>query len=123
MSAVPATPAAGGAIGAGGRRPSAFRLASAVALSLVLVFLVVPLVSIFVEAGPGELWDALGSDAALDALASLSTAAQSEITQIVRDSFVAGIDTSLKVVAAFAFAGLLVAVRYVGRDGAAAPPE
>ena len=64
-----------------------------------------------------------GNDAALDALASLSTAAQAEITQIVRDSFVAGIDTSLKVVAAFAFAGLLVAVRYVGRGGDAAPTE
>ncbi len=64
-----------------------------------------------------------GNDAALDALASLSAAAQSEITQIVRDSFVAGIDTSLKVVAAFAFAGLLVAVRYVGRGGTATPTE
>lgn len=65
MSAVPA---AGRATGADGRRPSAFRLASAVALALVLVFLAVPLASIFVEAGPRELWDALGSDAALDAL-------------------------------------------------------
>jgi molybdate transport system permease protein len=58
------------------RRPSAFRAVSAIAAGLALVFLAVPLASIFVEAGPGELWDALGSDAALDALRlSLETTA------------------------------------------------
>lgn len=65
MSAVPA---AAPPAGASGRRPTAFRLASAVALGFVLVFLAVPLASIFVEAGPRELWDALGSEAARDAL-------------------------------------------------------
>jgi EmrB/QacA subfamily drug resistance transporter len=57
-----------------------------------------------------------GNDAALDALASLKTAAQTQITEIVRDSFVAGIDTSLKAVAAVAFIGLIVAVKYVGGE-------
>ncbi len=42
------------------RTPSAFRIASTVALALVLVFLAVPLASIFVEAGPAALWSALG---------------------------------------------------------------
>jgi molybdate transport system permease protein len=50
------------------RRPSAFRVVSAIALVAVLVFFAVPLASIFVEAGPGELWDALGSEPALEAL-------------------------------------------------------
>ncbi len=50
------------------RRPSAFRAGSAIALTLVLVFLSVPLLSIFVEAGPGRLWSALGEQTAIDAL-------------------------------------------------------
>ena len=45
-----------------------FRALSVLALTLVLVFLSVPLVALFVEAGPGELWDALGSQQATDAL-------------------------------------------------------
>jgi molybdate transport system permease protein len=38
------------------------------ALTLLLVFLAVPLASVFVEAGPGELWSALGTEGATDAL-------------------------------------------------------
>ena len=52
------------------RGRAAFRALGAVALGLVLVFLAVPIVSIFVEAGPGELWSALGQEAAVDALCS-----------------------------------------------------
>jgi len=50
------------------RRLSGFRVVSALALALVLVFLSVPLVSLFAEAGPGELWAALGRQQATDAL-------------------------------------------------------
>lgn len=57
-----------------------------------------------------------GTDAAAAALVELSATVRTEILEIVRDSFVAGVDTSLKVVAAVAFVGLLVAVRYIGRD-------
>jgi dipeptide/tripeptide permease len=60
-----------------------------------------------------------GTDSAVAALAQLSSTVQAEIVEIVRDSFVSGLDTSLKVVAAVAFCGLLVAVRYV-RGGTAA---
>ncbi len=51
-----------------GRRAGGFRITSAIALTLVLVFLSVPLLSIFVEAGPGRLWSALGEQTAIDAL-------------------------------------------------------
>ena len=56
------------------RAAGPFRLLSAMLLALILVFLAVPVASIFVEAGPGELWSALGEEAARDALAlSLET--------------------------------------------------
>jgi molybdate transport system permease protein len=46
------------------------------ALAVVLTFLTLPVVAIFVDAGPGELVEALGDDAALDALRlSLETSA------------------------------------------------
>lgn len=47
----------------------AFRLGSLAALALLLSFLAIPLLAIFVEAGPGELLASLGEDGALDALA------------------------------------------------------
>lgn len=50
------------------RSSAAFRLGSALALSLLLGFLAIPLLAIFVEAGPGELLSSLGRDGALDAL-------------------------------------------------------
>jgi len=46
----------------------AFRLGSAGALALLLSFLAIPLIAIFVEAGPGELLASLGEDGALEAL-------------------------------------------------------
>jgi molybdate transport system permease protein len=45
-----------------------FRAALVAALAAVLVFLTVPVVAIFTEAGPGELLSSLGDDAARDAL-------------------------------------------------------
>ena len=62
-----------------------------------------------------------GTDAAADALGQLSASVQAEITTIVGDSFVDGLDTSLKVVACVAFIGLLVAVRWVGNDAGPQP--
>jgi molybdate transport system permease protein len=50
------------------RAAGPFRVASVVLLGLILLFLAVPLASIFVEAGPGELWAALGEEGARDAL-------------------------------------------------------
>ena len=53
-----------------------FRLVLAAALALVLVFLALPVVAIFTEAGPGELLSSLDDDEALDALLlSLETSA------------------------------------------------
>lgn len=46
----------------------AFRLGSLAALALLLSFLAIPLLAIFVEAGPGELLASLGEDGALEAL-------------------------------------------------------
>lgn len=46
----------------------AFRLGSMVALAVLLAFLAIPLLAIFVEAGPGELVASLGREGALDAL-------------------------------------------------------
>jgi EmrB/QacA subfamily drug resistance transporter len=57
-----------------------------------------------------------GTDSAMAALAELGASVQAEIVEIVRDSFVAGMDTSFKVVAAVALGGLVIAVRYIGRD-------
>ncbi len=64
-----------------------------------------------------------GTDAAVAALAQLSSSAQAEIVAIVRDSFVQGLDTSLKVVAGVAFCGLLVAVRSIRGGKGAGEPE
>ena len=52
------------------------RIAAGAALAVVLTFLTLPVVAIFVDAGPGELIAALGDDEALDALRlSLETSA------------------------------------------------
>ena len=45
-----------------------FGLASLAALAALLLFLVMPLLAIFVEAGPGELWASLGREGSLEAL-------------------------------------------------------
>jgi len=55
-----------------------------------------------------------GTDAATRALAKIAPAKQAEIEQIVRDSFVAGIQVGFRVVAAVAVLGLIVSVLYVG---------
>ena len=47
---------------------SAFRLGSLVALALLLGFLAIPLLAIFVEAGPDELLGSLGKEGSLEAL-------------------------------------------------------
>lgn len=47
---------------------SAFRLGSLVALALLLSFLAIPLLALFVEAGPAELLGSLGKDGSLEAL-------------------------------------------------------
>ena len=52
----------------GQRRPGAFRLGLVAALFVVLAFLTLPLVAIFVEAGPGELLSSLDDPSALEAL-------------------------------------------------------
>src|SRR5699024_2879121 len=46
----------------------AFRVGAALALALLLAFLALPLASIFVEAGPGELAASLGHEGAREAL-------------------------------------------------------
>lgn len=46
----------------------AFRIGAAVALTLLLAFLAIPLLAIFVEAGPEELYSSLGRDGAGEAL-------------------------------------------------------
>jgi len=46
----------------------AFRLAGGLALALLLCFLAIPLLAIFVEAGPDELISSLGRDGAAEAL-------------------------------------------------------
>ena len=51
-----------------GGRGSGFALLTALALALVVAFLAIPVLSIFVEAGPAELWRSLGTAAATDAL-------------------------------------------------------
>lgn len=45
-----------------------FRLGSLFALALLLSFLAIPIVAIFVQAGPRELWDSLGEEDAREAL-------------------------------------------------------
>ncbi|MCB0865007.1 MAG: molybdate ABC transporter permease subunit [Solirubrobacterales bacterium] len=47
---------------------SPFRLASLLALAVLLSFLAIPIVAIFVEAGPRELVDSLGREGSLEAL-------------------------------------------------------
>ena len=49
-------------------RPAWFTALLVAALGLVLAFLVVPVVSVFVQAGPAELLGSLGDPGALDAL-------------------------------------------------------
>ncbi len=55
-----------------------------------------------------------GTDAASVALAKLGGSVQAEIETIVRDSFVAGLQTGLEVVAGVALAGFVVCVLFVG---------
>jgi EmrB/QacA subfamily drug resistance transporter len=55
-----------------------------------------------------------GTDSATAALAELPTAVQSQIEQIVRDSFVSGLETSFHVVSGVAVVGLIVCVLFVG---------
>jgi molybdate transport system permease protein len=50
------------------RTAGPFRVLSALLAGLILIFLAVPLASIFVEAGPGELWSSLGEEGAREAL-------------------------------------------------------
>jgi molybdate transport system permease protein len=50
------------------RRRGLFALALVAALAVVLAFLVLPIVAIFADTGPGELIDSLGSEVARDAL-------------------------------------------------------
>ncbi len=58
------------------RRHGPFAVGLVVALAAVLAFLVLPIVAIFANTGPGELVDSLGSDVARDALwLSLKTSA------------------------------------------------
>lgn len=58
------------------RRVRWFALALGVSLALALVFLTAPVAAIFLEAGPGELWSALGDGTSLEALRlSLTTSA------------------------------------------------
>lgn len=58
------------------RRPGWFGVALGAALAVALTFLVLPIVAIFVDAGPGRLLAALDDDASLDALrlSALTTA-------------------------------------------------
>jgi EmrB/QacA subfamily drug resistance transporter len=58
--------------------------------------------------------DLAGTDAAEAALRELPTAAMDRIVDIVRDSFVIGIQTSFRVVAGVAVLGLIIALLYVG---------
>ncbi|MBK5116098.1 MAG: MFS transporter [Thermoleophilia bacterium] len=55
-----------------------------------------------------------GTDAASRALAQIAPTKQAEIEQIVRDSFVAGVQVGFRVVAGVALLGLIVSVLYVG---------
>lgn len=55
-----------------------------------------------------------GTDSATAALAALPSAAQTQIEQIVRDSFVSGLETSFHVVGGVAVVGLIVCVLFVG---------
>jgi hypothetical protein len=58
--------------------------------------------------------DLAGTDAAEAALAELPTAAMDRIVDIVRDSFVVGIQTSFRVVAGIAVLGVIVSLLFVG---------
>jgi EmrB/QacA subfamily drug resistance transporter len=63
--------------------------------------------------------DLAGTDAAAAALAQLPSGAAEVIHRIVRESFVVGVQTSFRVVAAIALAGLVIAVLFVRPP----PPE
>jgi EmrB/QacA subfamily drug resistance transporter len=58
-----------------------------------------------------------GTDSATAALAELSAGVRIEIEEIVRESFVSGLGTSFKAVAAVAFLGFLVAVFGIRTEG------
>lgn len=58
--------------------------------------------------------DLAGTDAAQEALAQLPPAAMDRITEVVRESFVYGIQVSFRVVAALAVLGMIVALLFVG---------
>jgi hypothetical protein len=57
--------------------------------------------------------DLAGTDAAAAALSELPTGAADTIRSIVGESFVLGVQTSFRVVAAIALAGLVIAVLFV----------
>ncbi len=50
------------------RRPGAFAVLLVLALAVALLFLVLPIVAIFIDTGPGELIDSLGQAESRDAL-------------------------------------------------------
>jgi Na+/melibiose symporter-like transporter len=58
--------------------------------------------------------DLAGTDAAEAALSELPTSAMDRIVDIVRDSFVYGIQVSFRVIAAIAVLGLIIALLFVG---------
>jgi MFS family permease len=67
--------------------------------------------------------DLAGTDAAAAALEQLPTGAADTIRNIVGESFVLGVQTSFRVVAAIALAGLILAVFFVRPDPPTAGPE
>jgi MFS family permease len=66
--------------------------------------------------------DLAGTDAAAAALAQLPSEAAELIQRIVRESFVVGVQTSFRVVAAIALAGLVIAALFVRPPPAGTPP-
>jgi EmrB/QacA subfamily drug resistance transporter len=66
--------------------------------------------------------DLAGTDAAATALAQLPSGAVETIERIVRESFVIGVQTSFRVVAAIALAGLVIAALFVRPPPAGTPP-
>ncbi len=65
----------------------------------------------------------VGTDSAMKALEKIPMARQEEIVQIVRDSFVAGLQVSFRIVAVVALIGLVVSVTYVGGKLGVAKPS
>jgi molybdate transport system permease protein len=116
-------------------RDLAFRTALAVALAVVILFLTLPVVSIFVEAGPAALLRSLGRPATLDALwLSLETSAVAMVLVVLtgapaayvlatrsfrgRSALVALIELPLVLPPAVAGIGLLAALGPAGLLGA-----